>query len=130
MEESPRSGGGLLDSLSTLGGSLLAIAHTRLQLLFTELEEDRQHLLLLIVLALVTLFCLAVGVVLATILLVVAFWDDHRLLVLGVLAGIFLCGGALAWGVALRNIRARPRLLAQSLAELAKDRQQLRPPHD
>jgi uncharacterized membrane protein YqjE len=126
MEELPRQGRGLLDSLSTFGGSLLAIAQTRLQLLSTELEEDRQHLFVLIILALVTLFCVGVGVVLATILLVLAFWDSHRLLVLGIVAGVYLCAGALACTIALRKLRRKPRLLAQSLAELAKDREQLR----
>lgn len=126
MDESPQQSRGLLDSVANLGASLTAIAHTRLQLLFTELEEDRQHLLVLIILALVTLFCLGVGIVLATILLVLAFWDSHRLLVLGILACAYLAGGALALSWALRKIRRRPRLLAQSLAELAKDREQLK----
>lgn len=51
-------------------------------------------MLSLLVLALATLFCLGVGVVLATILIVVAFRDTHRLLVLGTHTGFFL---ALGW---------------------------------
>ncbi len=126
MEESPRQGRGLLDSLANLGASLAAIAHTRLQLLVTELEEDRHHLFELMILALVALFCLGVGVILATVLLVLAYWDSHPLLVLGILTCAYLGSGVLALLWARRKIRRKPRLLAQSLAELAKDRQQLR----
>ena len=109
---------------------MVAIVHTRLQLLVTELEEDRQHLFELIILALVTLFCLGVGVILATVLLVLVYWDSHPLLVLGILTCAYLGAGALALAWALRKIRRRPRLLAQSLAELAKDRQLLSPRRD
>jgi uncharacterized membrane protein YqjE len=116
---------GLLESLTMLAATLVAIAHTRLDLLSTDLEEERAHLFSLLVLALVALFCLGVGVVLATLLLVVAFWDTHRLLVLGALAGCFLVVGMAAWGFAMHKARTKPRLFSASLSELRKDRQQL-----
>lgn len=116
---------GLLDSLTTLAATLVAIAHTRLDLLSTDLEEEREHLLSLLVLALAALFCLGVGVVLAAILLVAAFWDTHRLLVLGSLTGFFLAAGLAACGFAMRKARTKPRLFAGSLSELFKDRQHL-----
>ena len=124
-EKTPGESKGLLESLTTLAATLVAIAHTRLDLLSTDLEEDRAHLLSLLVLALVALFCLGVGVVLATILLVVAFWDTHRLLVLGSLAGFFLAAGMAAGAFAMHKARTKPRLFAASLSELLKDRQQL-----
>lgn len=121
----PREGKGLLESLTTLAATLAGIAHTRLDLLSTDLEEEREHVFSLMVLALVALFCLGVGVVLATILLVVAFWDTHRLLVLGSLAGFFLAMGMAVWAFALHKARTKPRLFAASLSELFKDRQQI-----
>jgi uncharacterized membrane protein YqjE len=121
------SGGskGLLESLTTLAGTLVAIAHTRLDLLSADLEEERAHLLSLLVLTLAALFCLGIGVVLVTILLVVAFWDTHRLLALGALAGFYLVIGMGVWAFALHKARTKPRLFAASLSELFKDRQQL-----
>ncbi len=116
---------GLLDSLTTLAATLVAIAHTRLDLLSTDLEEEREHLLSLLVLTLAALFCLGVGVVLAAILLVVAFWDTHRLLVLGALTGFFLAAGMAAWGYATHRARTKPKLFAGSLSELFKDGQHL-----
>lgn len=124
-EKTPCGSKGLLESLTTLAATLVAIAHTRLDLLSADLEEDREHLLSLLVLTLAALFCLGVGVVLATILLVVAFWDTHRLLVLGLLAGFFLAVGIAAWVFAMHKARTKPRLFATSLSELFKDRQQL-----
>lgn len=116
---------GLLESLTTLAATLVAIAHTRLDLLSVELEEEREHLLSLLMLNLVALFCLGVGMVLATILLVVAFWDTHRLLVLGSLAGLFLAVGLAAYGFAMHRAKTKPKLFASSLSELFKDRQHL-----
>jgi uncharacterized membrane protein YqjE len=54
--------GGLLNSLTMLAGSLVGILHTRLELLSTDLEEDREHLLSLLILSLISLFSLMVGV--------------------------------------------------------------------
>lgn len=125
-EESRAATGGLFESLKTLAGSLIGIIHTRLELLSNDIAEERAHFTTLLVLGLVALFCLGVGVVLLTILIAVAFWESHRLAALGGLSGLFLAAGAgLAW-LALHKERTRPRLFEASLAELAKDRQQIR----
>lgn len=124
-EKMPGESRGLLDSLTTLAATLVAIAHTRLDLLSTDLEEGREQVLSLLVLSLAALFFLGVGVVLAAILLVAAFWDTHRLAALGALAGFFLVAGMAAWGFAMQKAKTKPRLFAASLSELCKDRQQL-----
>jgi len=117
--------GGLFDSMKVLAGTLLAIAHTRLELLSTEIEEQRAWLGSIVVWTLVALFCAGVGVVLATLFVVMALWDTHRLLALGIPAILFLLGGALAWLIVVGKVRARPRLFAASLGELYKDRKEL-----
>jgi len=116
---------GLLNSLTKLAATLVAIAHTRLELLSTELEEGREHLFSLLLLAIVALFCFGVGVLLASMLLVAVFWDTHRLLVLAALTGFFLAVGITAWGIAMHKARTKPKIFAVSLSELRKDRQQL-----
>jgi len=118
----PRS---LLRALGDLAATLVAMAHTRLDLLSTDLEEDREHLMSLTMTALGALFLLGVGLVLSALLLVVLFWDTHRVLLLGLLAGAFLASGVAAAGRARRLSRTKPRLFASSLAELFKDREQL-----
>ena len=124
-EKKPGGGRGLIESLAALAATLVAIAHTRLELLSTDLEEHREQLFSLLVLTLAALFFIGIGVVLATIVLVAAFWDTHRLLVLGSLAGFYLAAGLAAWAFARHKARTKPRLFAASLAELLKDRQQL-----
>jgi uncharacterized membrane protein YqjE len=125
MAEESHASGGLFDSLKTLSISLVGIVHTRLELLSTDIAEEREYLITLLVLVLLALFCLGVGVVLLAMLIVVAFWDSHRLLALGGVTGVFLIASAgMAW-FALHKTRTRPRLFAASLAELSKDRQHL-----
>jgi uncharacterized membrane protein YqjE len=116
---------GLLASIKNVTSTFIDIAHTRLDLLCTDMEEERQRLVSLLAMAFVSLFCLCVGVVLLAIFVVVMFWDTHRLLVIGMLTGIFLISGAVLWAVAMHALKTMPRLFAASLAELSKDREQL-----
>jgi len=125
MARYAQQGKGLLDSLTRLAATLVGMAHTRIDLLSTDLEEELDHAFSLMVLSLVALFCLGVGVILLTLLLVVAYWDTHRLPVLGALAGLFLATGLAVSVLILQKIRNKPRLFAQSLSELQEDRQQL-----
>jgi uncharacterized membrane protein YqjE len=119
---------GLLSSLTVLAGTLVAVAHTRLDLLAVDLEEELEHAVSQLVLTLLALLGLGIGVVLAAILLVVLFWDTHRLLPLGALSVFFLALGVAVWIYASRMAANKPKLLAASLAELTKDRQLLNSP--
>lgn len=126
-EESRAAAGELFESLKALSASLVSIAHTRLELLSTDIAEEREHVISLLAMGLLALFCLGVGIVLLAILIAVAFWESHRLMALGGLAGFFLAAGAgVAW-LAMHKARTRPKLFAASLAELSKDRQHLTP---
>ena len=116
---------GLFASIRSMTATLVAIIHTRLDLLSTDLEEGRERLISLLAMAFIALFCLCVGVVLLALFVVVAFWDTHRLLVLGLLTGLFLTVGAILCGLAIRALKAMPRAFASSLEELYKDQQQL-----
>jgi uncharacterized membrane protein YqjE len=124
-EESGAAAGGLFDSLKALTASLIGIIQTRLDLLSTDVAEEREHLTACLVWMLVALFCLGVGVLLLAILIVMAYWESHRLIALGGLAGFFLIAAAGAGWFAVHKVRTKPRLFASSLAELSKDRQQL-----
>lgn len=116
---------GLFESLSMFGATLVAIVHTRLELLSLDLEEEREHLFSIMLTALIAVFLLGIGVVLSAILLVVIFWETHRLLVLGILTVFFLLVGIATGALALYKIRAKPRIFSSSLSELQKDTEQL-----
>lgn len=124
-ETTSNAGEGLLASLKNLTATLIAIVHTRLELLSTDLEEGRERLISLITMIFVALFCLCFGVVLLAILIVVAFWDTHRLLALSSLAGTFFVAGAILCVQALRALKTMPRMFEASMAELSKDHDQI-----
>lgn len=116
---------GLLASLKTLTLTLVDVVQTRLELLSSDVAEERAHLTAILISALVALFCIGVGVVLLAVLIVVMFWESHRLLSLGLLTAVFLATGAGLWGVAMHKLRNKPRLFDASISELAKDRDHL-----
>ena len=126
--ETQERSGGLLDSVKVLAGTLLAIGQTRLELLSNDLEEERAWLTSMLIWTLVALFCAALAVVLATLLIVVIFWDSYRLLALSVMIGIFILGAVFAWRTLCNMTRSKPRLFSASLGELSKDREQLATP--
>jgi len=117
---------GLLGSARAVLAGLVDIGQTRLQLASTELEEERLRLTELLVIGAAALFCVGVGLVLATLLLVVLFWDAHRVLALAVATALYLGAAAALVAALRRKARAKPPLLAATLAELRRDRDALR----
>ena len=123
---SPTTSPGLLGSARRVLVSLIEIGQTRLQLASTEVEEERLRIAELLLYATVALFFLGVGLVLASLLVVLLFWDTHRELVLAGLSGLFLLVGAVL-SITWRNkARHKPKLLATTVAELKRDRDALR----
>lgn len=119
---------GVLDSLRRLAGTLLAAVQTRLELVATDIEEERAWIARMAILAALAGFCLALAVNLVVLFLVVLFWDTNRLLAIGALAGLF-AAFAVALALAARSTAARrPRLFSATLAELRKDREDIKAP--
>lgn len=116
---------GLLGSARAVLVALLDIGQTRLQLAGTELEEERLRIAELLLFATASLFFLGIGIVLATLLLVLLFWDGPRVLVLALAAAGFLAIGAGLAAAWRRKARDKPPLLAATLAELQRDREAL-----
>lgn len=121
------AGDGLFVSLKALSANLLGMVQTRLELLSTDIVEERERIVTLVVLALAALFCIGVGVVLLAILVVVALWESNRLFALGGMIVFFVMSGAiLGWIVMNNKLRSQPRPFDASISELAKDRQELK----
>jgi uncharacterized membrane protein YqjE len=116
---------GLLGSGRLVLAALIEIGQTRLQLASTELEEERQRLTELLLYAIVALFCIGVGLVLALLLLVLVFWDGPRVLVLAIETAVFLGTGLVLVAVLRHKARNKPRLLATTIDELRRDRDAL-----
>ena len=117
--------GGLLGSAKNLASTLIAVAQTRLQLLANELHAEKLRLARLGLFAAAAIFFIALGTIMLTLLVIVVFWDSHRLLAIGGFAAIYLLLG-IAFGVTvLTRATERTRLFEDSLREFAKDRERL-----
>ena len=106
---------GLLQFLKGYLGVWVEVLRTRFDLVVNELEEERERLQQLVILAAATCFCLGVGVLLVTFFLVVLFWGpiDWRWLADGVAVP-----GRGVDGLAIRaqKVSKRPRLFSAPLA--------------
>jgi uncharacterized membrane protein YqjE len=119
--------GGLMESLKRLASTLLAIIQTRLELLSSEMEEERLRIGQLLFYGSVAFFFFGLAIMLLTVFVVVVFWDSNRLLVLGGFAVLYFVAGLLAWNASRRVAQEKSKLFSASLAELADDRDQLSP---
>lgn len=119
---------GLFESVKLLLATLVSIAHTRIELVTTEIREEAQRLESVLVRTLAALFFLGVGIVLAAVTIIIALWDSYRLVSAVVLAAGFLFAGGMLWLSVRKSIRERPRMLDATLGELERDEQELRGP--
>lgn len=118
---------GLFDSLRQLLATLIETAQVRLALLSNELEHEKLRLFDGLLWAALALLLLGLGVVLLCGFLLVLFWDDHRLLALGVLSLLLLTAGAALLRAARQRLRTPGGLFMTSVKELARDRDGLTP---
>ena len=117
---------GLFKSLAKLVANVIAIAQTRLELLTTELQEEIHRAAEIMVWTLVALLAAAMGLFLTALVIIFVFWDTHRVLASVLVASAFFVIALVALVMLLAKMRNRPRLLEGTLAELAKDREQLK----
>jgi uncharacterized membrane protein YqjE len=118
---------GFFASVRTFGDNLLATAQSRLELLSTELHEEKFRLIQTFIWISAIVFTGTMAVAFASITLVYVFWESARLTVLGGLTAGY--AGALVWiVVAFRRYLARqPRPFAATLGELQQDRACIQP---
>lgn len=116
---------GLLASLRRFGTTLVTLTHTRLKLAGTELEEQVAHAATIVVWIVVTLVLGALALIMAIILVLVAFWDSHPLLAATMITVTLALGTLGAWLTLRHHLRTRPRFLAATLLELERDRSAL-----
>lgn len=110
-----------MSSMQGLAATLMAIFQTRLELLATEVEEEKQRLLAVLGWGAVAILMGTVASVFLAGFITVLFWDTHPLLVLGLLTLAF--AAVCLWAVKrVQAITASPEgMLAATLAELQAD---------
>ena len=117
----------VVDNFAKMAGTLLAILKTRFELAAIELEEEWIRLLAYLLLSLSALFCLALTVLLAVILVIVICWDTCRI---PAIVGLMVFFGAITCIIAIgvrRSFSRKPKLFELSRQEIAKDIDRLTP---
>lgn len=125
-EREPGPIGSLLRSLARLAATFVAIAHTRLELLTTELQQEMHRVAEIMVWTVIALLAAGIGLFLAALVIVFVFWDTHRVLASIVVTGVFFLIAVVALVVLRVKIKSRPPLLEGTLAELATDASSLK----
>ena len=116
---------GLEGSMRRIARSLIGAIATRLEILSSEIADERINLTRLALVALTVLFCLQTGLMLAIVFIVLAVSPDNRLIAIGLTALALLLGslGGVVW---MRWwLKRRPPMFATTVAELRKDRERL-----
>ena len=118
----PRYRRDLRGALVRLTSALVEFGRTRIELAAVELEEARARAGDNLALVLVAAAAFAFALLAASMLIVVLFWDTHRIAALCVLTLFYLLTGAFAlWRLSERK-KADPPAFAATLAELERDR--------
>lgn len=116
---------GLFRSLANLLATAIAIAQTRLELLSTELQEEVHRVAEIMVWTLIALLSAGMALFLLAAVVIIVFWDTHRIAAAVTVTGVFVAISAVGGLVLRAKIKGRPRLLDGTLTELAKDRETL-----
>ncbi len=117
--------GGLFASVRQMLATGVETLRVRLELLSTEVEQEKIRLFDAVLWAGLALLLLGMGLLFLCGLIVVLLWEQHRLLALGSLALLFLGAGVWVLQTARRRLQAPGGLFASSVAELTRDRNEL-----
>jgi uncharacterized membrane protein YqjE len=116
-----RTAGGLFDSLRALIATLVAMAHTRVELFGTELEEEVRRIVTLVLGGVLVLALASVALVFGGLVVIAAYWDTHRVAATAGVAIGFIVLAAVAYLALRQRTRRRSRLLSSTLDELERD---------
>lgn len=110
-----------------LGASLLGLLHGHLALFGEELKEQRAQALKLSLLAGLSLILALLLVLGLSALLLILFWDSHRLETAAGLCALYGLGLLLCVRRLVTTLHSASAPFSASLEELARDREQLLP---
>ncbi len=112
---------GLFASLRRMLATLLALVHTRLELIGVEIEEQIEHAAAVLLWSIAAIFFASLTVLLLALTIVIAFWDEHRLLAAALVTASFAATAVITGLIARHRLRTRPRFLGATIGELERD---------
>ena len=116
---------GLRGALARAGAAVIELVRTRIELASLEFVEQRENAKTHIVLAVIAGVFLAFAVLSASALVVLVFWDTHRVIAVAGVTAFHALVGVVALMRLRAAQRASPPPFAATLAELERDRQWL-----
>jgi len=116
---------GVVRSARRMLGILVGMVRTRLNLLAVELMEERSRIWLMLVLTGLALILGLMALLTFSLLVVVAFWDENRLLAIGALLAFYVIATAVVLLMLRQKAKVGSRLFASTLRELSKDAEAL-----
>jgi uncharacterized membrane protein YqjE len=124
-ETTGRTAGGLFDSLRALLATLVSMAHTRVELFGTEIEEELRRVVALVIGGMAVLALSSLALMFSAVVVIAAFWDTHRIAAAVCVAAGFIAAALVSFFVVRARTQRQSRLLASTLGELERDLQQL-----
>ena len=113
--------GGLFDSLRSLIATLIAMAHTRVELFGTEIEEEVRRVVTLMLGGVLVLALASLALLFSGLVVIAAYWDTHRVAAAVSVAVGFIVLAAVSYLALRERTRRRSRLLSSTLDELERD---------
>lgn len=117
----PTPGPGLFASVRRMLKTLLELVSTRIELVSVEIEEQIEYASGILLWSVAAIFFGSLTVLLLALTIVIAFWDDHRLLAAGLVTCAFALIAVGAVLVVRARLRRRPQFLGATAAELKRD---------
>jgi len=116
---------GIVQSGRRILAILVNMVRTRLGLLAVELMEEKSRIWLMLVLTALALIFASMALLMLSLLVIVAFWDENRLLAIGALLVFYLAAAAVSLLVLRRKAKVGSPLFSHTLRELSKDTDEL-----
>ena len=112
---------GIVRSGKRMLAILVGMARTRLNLLAIEIMQEKSRIWLLLVLTALVLLFAFMTLLTLSLLVIVAFWDDNRLLAIGGLLAFYVAATVATLFVLRQKSKIGSSLFAGTLSELSKD---------
>ena len=116
---------GIVQSGRRILAILVGMVRTRLGILAVELMEEKSRIWLMLVLTALALIFASMALLMLSLLVIVAFWEENRLLAIGGLLVFYLVGVAASLLVLRHKAKIGSPLFSSTLRELSKDTSEL-----
>ena len=119
--------GGLLASLRKVAATALELVQVRLELLGTELENEKRKLFDGMCLAAVAVIFFSIGLGLLCVFIILLFWDGYRLAALASVSALCLGLGTVLLQQSRTRLKSPSGIFNASTGELQKDQHRVQP---